>query len=232
MVVGSGMMAQAFSSYAHSPQTVIFASGVSNSLETDSRAFSREQSLLSEVRNANPQALLVYFSTCSIEDADRRNTPYVKHKLAMESFLANSPGKWLVFRLPLVIGHGHRGATFAQFLYQKISKGESFEIWENATRYPIDIDDVLAVAREFIDHRQSFNQRINVVLRSYPAMEFVRIMEKIVGKQARYVRVDRGIHQEIFCPEVIQLAEKIKLDYSDSYLERILRKYFAPRTLQ
>src|SRR5882672_4521886 len=161
MVVGSGMMAQAFSAYAKNPRIVIFASGVSDSLETDSRAFSREQSLLAEVRNANSRALLVYFSTCSIEDAERRNTPYVKHKLAMESYLAKFPGQWLVFRLPLVIGHGHRGATFAQFLYRKISRGESFEVWANATRYPIDVDDVLAVAREFIEHRQSFNRRIN-----------------------------------------------------------------------
>ena len=227
MVVGSGMMAQAFSSYANNMRTVIFASGVSNSLETDPREFSREQNLLTEVRNANPQALLVYFSTCSVEDADRRNTPYVRHKLAMESFLANSPGKWLVFRLPLVIGRGHRGATFARFLYQKISEGKSFEIWVNATRYPIDVADVLIVAQEFIENRKIFNERINVALRSYPAMEFVRIMEEIVGKKACYVQVDRGVHQEILCPEVIQLAEKFHLDYSDDYLERVLRKYFA-----
>jgi nucleoside-diphosphate-sugar epimerase len=227
MVVGSGMMAQAFSCYAKDMRTVIFASGVSNSLETDPHAFSREQNLLAEVRNANPQALLVYFSTCSIEDAERRNTPYVKHKLAMESFLENSRGNWLVFRLPLVIGRGHRGATFAQFLYQKIAGGESFEIWANATRYPIDVEDVLIVAQEFIENRQIFNQRINVALRSYPAMEFVRVMEEIVGKKARYVQVDRGAHQEIFCPEVIQLAARLHLDCSGSYLERVLRKYFA-----
>lgn len=227
MVVGNGMMAQAFSGYAQSTRIVIFASGVSNSLETDPREFSREQNLLAEVRNANPQALLVYFSTCSVEDADRRNTPYVRHKLAMESFLASSPGKWLVFRLPLVIGRGHRGATFAQFLYQKISGGQSFEIWANATRYPIDVDDVLMVAQEFIEIRQISNQRINIALRSYPAMEFVRVMEAIAGRKARYLKVDKGAHQEIVCPEVIQLADKFHLDYSDDYLERVLRKYFA-----
>ena len=227
MVVGSGMMAQAFSSYAENPRTVIFASGVSNSLERDPHAFSRERNLLAAVRNANPEALLVYFSTCSIEDADRRNTPYVKHKLAMESLLANAPGKWLVFRFPLVIGRGHRGATFAQFLYRKISEGKSFEIWTNATRYPLDIDDVLRVAQEFIENRQIVNQRINVALRSYPVSEFVRVMEQIVGKKANYVQVERGAHQEIVCPEVIPLAEKFHLDYTDGYLERVLRKYFA-----
>lgn len=227
MVVGSGMMARAFSSYAESLRIVIFASGVSNSLETDPRAFARERSLLAEVRNANPQALLVYFSTCSIEDADRRNTPYVKHKQAMESFLADSPGPWLVFRLPLVIGQAHRGATFAQFLHQKISEGKSFEIWANATRYPIDVEDVLRVAREFIENRQIANQRVNIALRSYPVSEFVRVMEEIVGKRARCVRVEKGAHQEILCPEVVQVAEKFHLDYSDGYLERVLRKYFS-----
>ena len=227
MVVGSGMMAQAFPDYAESTRTVIFASGVSNSLETDPRAFAREQALLADVRNANPQALLVYFSTCSIEDADRKNTPYVRHKLAMESFLEMSPGNWLIFRLPLVIGRGHRGATLAQFLYRKISEGKPFEIWANATRYPIDVDDVSAIAQEFIERREFFNRRINIALRSYPVMEFVRIMEKIVSKEARYVPVDRGAHQEIICPEVDQMADKFHIDASDGYLERVLRKHFA-----
>src|SRR5260221_126460 len=100
MVVGSGMMAQAFPDYAESTRTVIFASGVSNSLESDPRAFAREQVLLEEARRTNPEALLVYFSTCNIEDADRKNAHYARHKFAMESFLEKSPGKWLIFRLP------------------------------------------------------------------------------------------------------------------------------------
>lgn len=227
MVVGSGMLAQAFSHYAESAQTVIFASGVSNSLETDPLTFSREKTLLADVRSANPQALLVYFSTCSIEDTERANTPYVKHKLAIETFLATSPGKWLVFRLPLVIGRGHRGATLAQFLYQKISKGEHFEIWAHATRYPLDVDDVLRIANEFIENLQFVNQRLNIALRSYPVIEFVRIMEDILGQKGRYLEVKKGTHQEISCPEMAQLAKKIPLDYSDSYLSRTLRKYFV-----
>ncbi len=227
MVVGSGMMAQAFPEYAESARTVIFASGVSNSLETDPRAFTREQVLLERVRSANPEALLVYFSTCNIEDAHRKNADYARHKFAMESLLKKSPGQWLIFRLPLVIGRGHRGATLAQFLYRKISDGQSFEVWKDATRYPIDVDDMAAIARSFINRPDFFNRRINIALDWYPVTEFVRIMEDIVGRKARSIEVNRGAHQEIPCPEVMQLADQLHIDRSEGYLERVLRKYFT-----
>ena len=118
MVVGNGMMAEAFSTFRNNDRVVIFASGVSNSLEKDPVAFIREKNLLLRTREENAEKLLVYFGTCSVDDPDRRDTPYVRHKLEMEELLANSAGSWMVLRLPLAIGPGHRGPTLAQYLYE------------------------------------------------------------------------------------------------------------------
>lgn len=227
MVVGDGMMASSFSAFRGNERVVVYAAGVSNSLETDPAAFAREATRLQQVREAHPGKLMVYFGTCSVDDADRRDTPYVAHKLMMESLLERHGAPWIVLRLPLAIGPGRRGHTLAPYLYERITRGESFEVWEHSTRYPVDVADVLRIARRIIDVSANWNRRINVALRPFPVPEFVRIMESIVGKPAVYTRVPRGRHYAIDCPEVRALARELELDYSERYLERVLRKYFA-----
>ena len=227
MIVGNGMMAKAFSAFAADPAVVIFASGVSNSLESSSRAFQRERDLLLRTREAHPQALLVYFGTCSVHDPDRRNTPYVRHKLDMEAVLAASPHPWLVLRLPLALGPEHRSPTLGNFLHGRISRNEAFEVWAGSTRYPIDVQDVLRIAARLISDRSTWNRVIDVALRHFAILDFVRALERITGKTARYNVVQKGAHYELHCPEVAALAGELHLDFSEGYLERVLRKYFS-----
>jgi len=227
-VIGAGMMARAFARLRTRRSVVVCASGVSNSLETDPTQFERERQVLEEVRKAHPDALLLYFGTCSVYDPDRIDTPYVQHKLRMEeALLAGSRGGYLVLRLPLVIGPSERAKTLPSFLHARIRNGESFEVWSRAMRYPIDVDDVLRVAARFVDEPAMINRRINVALRAYRVMDFVRIMERIVGREARVDLIDKGGSYEVSCPELRELDAELQLDRSEQYLERVLRKYFA-----
>lgn len=229
MVVGNGMLAKAFSGFCDDDRVLIFASGVSNSLETDGGAFDREKSQLLKTRQAHSDKLFVYFGTCSVYDLDRRETPYVAHKLELEAVLEQSGMPWMVLRLPLAIGPGQSGQTLAPFLYQRISQGAPFEIWKDATRYPVDVADVLRIGRRFIDSCALWNRRINVALRAFPVLEFVRVMESILGKAAVYHLVPKGRHYVIHCPEVEAVARELDLDFSKGYLDRVLRKYFSAR---
>lgn len=229
MIVGSGMMARAFAAFGPDPRTLIFASGVSNSLEADPAAFRRERDLLERTRAAHPEALLVYFGTCSVHDPDRRDTPYVRHKLAMESLLERLGGDWMVLRLPLAIGPSHRSPTLAQFLHDRISRGEPFEVWANAIRYPIDVDDARRIAERLVADPAARNRRIEVALRPFPVSAFVRAMEAVVGKPARCSYTQRGEPYTLECPEATRLAAELGLDIGEGYLERVLGKYFAPR---
>jgi glycosyltransferase involved in cell wall biosynthesis/nucleoside-diphosphate-sugar epimerase len=227
VVVGDGMMAKAFAAFAQEPGVVIFASGVSDSTEISAAAFKREEELLRRIREQHPGALLVYFGTCSVHDPDSRDTPYVAHKLRMESILENAPGPWLVLRLPLAIGPGHRGRTLARFLHQRIVRQEPFQIWGGATRYPIDVEDVVRIARRLIGERSNWNRRINIALQSFPVHEFVRAMEAVTGMRANFTLLPKGHHYALECPEVVRLADDLQLDFSPGYLERVLRKYYA-----
>lgn len=227
MVVGHGMMARAFSVFRDRAEIVIFASGVSNSLESDPVAFDREAALLEQTRADHSGALLVYFGTCSVDDPERRKTPYVQHKLRMESLLVASSGPWLVLRVPLAIGRNPGGRTLAQFLYERIVRGEAFEVWEGAARFPIDVDDVLRIGSRLIADQAMWNRRINIALRRFAVLDFVHVMEGIVGKKAVYNVVRKGRSFDLDCPEVRAMAGALNLDLSEHYLERVLRKYFG-----
>lgn len=226
MVIGHGMMAKAFAAFLSEAEVVIFASGVSDSFESRREAFEREAKLLPRLREENPDKLVVYFGTCSVADPDRLRTPYVQHKLEMESLLQDSNGPWMVFRLPLAIGPIHQSRTLAQFLYEEILNERHFEVWEHATRYPIDVADAFRIASLFIGQRSMWNRRIDLALRSFRILDFVRSMENIVGKTARYQLVPKGRHYELSCPEVMGVARDLNLDFSDLYLDRVLEKYF------
>jgi nucleoside-diphosphate-sugar epimerase len=227
VVIGAAMMARAFTRLRTRRWVVVCASGVSNSFETDPAQFERERHVLEEERKARPDALLPYFGTCSVYHPDRIDTPYVQHKLRTEALLAESRGDYLVLRLPLVIRPSERAKTLPSFLHARIRNGESFEVWSRAMRYPIDVDDVVRIAARFVDEPALINRRINVALRPYPVMDFVRIMERIVGREARVVLRDKGGTYEVSCPELQELHAKLQLDRSEQYLERVLRKYFA-----
>jgi nucleoside-diphosphate-sugar epimerase len=226
MVVGDGMMARAFSAFRDRADVVIFASGVSNSLEIDPAAFDREMELLKRIRADNPGALLVYFGTCSVDDPERRDTPYVQHKLKMETMLSVSERPWLVLRVPLAIGRNPRSRTLAQFLHERTLSGQPFEVWEGAARYPIDVDDVFRIGSQFINDPAMWTRCINVALRAFPVRDFVRVMEGIIGRKANYALVRKGQHYKLDCPEILQVASELNLDLSERYLERVLHKYF------
>lgn len=227
MIIGNGMMAQAFSTFRDDPRVLIFASGISDSLESRAEAFVREKSLLTRAREEHAEKLLVYFGTCSVDDPGRACTPYVEHKLHMETLLKLSPHPWMVLRLPLAIGPGRRGTTLAPFLYDRISRGETFEVWEHATRYLVDVADALRIAARFIRAPELWNRRINVALRAFPVLEFVRVMEGILRRRAVYTLVPKGRHYQIRCPEVAAVSGKLNIDRSNRYLERVLDKYFG-----
>jgi nucleoside-diphosphate-sugar epimerase len=227
MIVGSGMMAQAFSAFRGDDEVLVFASGVADSLETRAEAFARERDLLQKTRAAFPEKLLVYFGTCSVEDPDRRESPYTAHKLEMEAILERSGSPWMVLRLPLAIGPGRRGRTLAPFLFDRISRGIRFGVWQHAIRYPIDVEDASRIAAAMILSRAFLNRRINVALRAYPVLAFVEAMENIVGKRAVYEVLPKGTHYAIHHPELDEMAPGLALDLTEQYLDRVLRKYFS-----
>ena len=75
MIVGNGLIAKAFDNFKDD-KVIIFASGVSNSLEQRKQEFDREENILSNVINENPEKKIVYFSTCYFNDIRKKKVCY------------------------------------------------------------------------------------------------------------------------------------------------------------
>ena len=102
MVEGSGLLANTFRSFKDNSDVIIFASGVSNSGCIDSVQFKRELNLVSKYKTS--KKLFVYFSTSSIEDPFLKGSLYIKHKLEIEFYIKANFQRYLIVRLPNVVG--------------------------------------------------------------------------------------------------------------------------------
>jgi nucleoside-diphosphate-sugar epimerase len=161
MVVGSGMIAKAFHHYSNNDEIVIFASGVSNSKEEDDLAFEKEKNLLLSTRFNNVNKKFIYFSTVSVDDKSLSNSKYIKHKIDMENVLSAIFSNYIIFRLPNIIGNTNNNNTFFNFFKNKIKNNEEIQIQKDASRYIIDMDDIVNYLQPIIDSKLK-NKTINV----------------------------------------------------------------------
>ncbi len=226
MIVGNGFLASAFADdYLHTSDVLIFASGVSNSLENDSAAFMRERTLLRQMLGTKKQ--IVYFGTCSLYDPDLEQTPYVMHKREMENIVRESPC-YTIFRLPQLVGKSHNTNTLANFINAKITKNEHFSIWGNATRNLIDISDVTLIVKALLSDEKYLTQTINIACpTSLPILKIVKIFELVLGKNAHYSVVDKGGNYSIDVNLAEDVAKKVGINFDEAYVERIVSKYYG-----
>ena len=229
MLIGSGLLAQAFApTFSDREDVCIYAAGVSNSSCTDPQEFQRERMRLADaLHQARHVDAFVYFGTCSVADPEAQNTPYVQHKLAMEQLVSAHP-RHLILRLPQVAGNTPNPHTLLNFLYARISRSEAFQLWSNAKRSIIDVDDVAAIFRQLIAKDTLRNVTINIANpTSYPMMDIVRAMEKAVGKHAVYAVFERGSGYPIDIQAIFPVLDMAGVKFDKDYLERVIGKYYG-----
>lgn len=117
-IVGNGNIAKALKDREGA---IFFASGVSNSNETDWNAFNREYLLLlDQPRNK----CLFYFSSIQLFE---KNTPYFKHKQTIERMIDDVFDNYNIIRIGN-IDWDQNPNTFLNFIRNKIKNGEEFLI--------------------------------------------------------------------------------------------------------
>lgn len=229
MIIGSGLLAQAFTPvFSQREDVCIYAAGVSNSGCADKREFARErQRLVDALQQVTHVDVFVYFGTCSVADPEAQNTPYVQHKLAMEQLVSAHP-RHLILRLPQVAGKTPNPHTLLNFLYARIARSEAFSLWKNARRNIIDVDDMVAITSQLIADKAARNITRNIANPvSYPMADIVSAMEHAVGKRAIYDVVERGSEYLIDNCAILSVLDKAAVKFGDGYLERIINKYYG-----
>lgn len=215
MIIGNGLLANAFRIYENDDNILIFASGVSNSKETKQSEFDREFGLLCSFKNSNKK--LVYFSTTSINDKSLSKTDYIKHKIKIENYIKKNFKNYLIFRLPNVIGKTENKHTSFNFFKEKIFNGEEIEIQKSAIRYFIDIDDISITLPYMIPIYN--NLTINVAFENKSSiLSIINIIEDIMNKKANYKIIEGGfdytINNKLFLKIVDSIGHKVEKNYN------------------
>lgn len=227
MVIGNGMIAKEFENYRIDERIVIFASGVSDSTNTDNREFEREKNLIIETLHAGKGKLFVYFSTCSIDDASMQSSAYVQHKIKMEGLIMGNHMPYIIFRLTNPVGKTNNTHTVVNFFIKNITEKHQFAVWKNATRNLIDIDHLYLICNEILQKRLFINSIVNIANpKNYPVVFIIENIEKQFAIAGNYALIDKGGGPLINTVNIEPLFKKYNINFDEHYLSNLLQKYF------
>ena len=225
MIIGNGLIANLFREHDRE-NVVFFASGVSNSLETEKSAFLREEDLLRKTLEENSDKIFIYFSTCSIYDSSKNGSPYVNHKLKMEQIVEELADQFLILRVSNAVGKGGNPNLLMNYLVNAFHQEKEITVHTLATRNLIDADDVKNITLKFINEN-SFNKIINVAyLENFSTIQILEILEKHFNKTAKTSLVKSGQSYLISIPEAEAYFAENKLTEKKEYLLRIIKRYY------
>lgn len=227
MVIGNGMIANRFINYKNDENIIIFASGVSNSKDKTKQNFEREFALLKQTVTDNPAKQLVYFSTCSIDDQDLKNAPYVVHKIEIERFIKGNVAGYYIFRISNLAGVSNNPYTLLNFFVFNILHQHPFTIWKKASRNIIGIDDMFKLVNYFLQEKMAINSVINIANpKNYSVPYIITTIEEHLHKKGIYNEVERGDDYNIDISIIEPIIEKLKILFNDNYPDLLLKKYY------
>lgn len=228
MVIGKGLVANAFDRYIKDDRYLVFASGVSNSANKDEAHFEREANLLAEALQKNREKVFIYFSTCSLYDPLLVGRPYVKHKLSMENMIKEQHDHFHIFRVSNLAGKTNNPHTVLNFFYQHITSGTAFQIWKYAARNIIDIDDAVTICDYIIRNDLFVNETINIANpHNYPVMFIIETLERVLGKRGGYDMIEKSSIPEINTETIKPVIDVLNIQFDEGYLHRTLKKFYS-----
>ena len=216
MVIGNGLIANIFTEYKNSDSVLIFASGVSNSMEISDDSYKREFDIIKTYEDIDMK--FVYFSTTNINNDGK----YFKHKKKVENYIIENFKNYLIFRLPNVVGFGGNNNNMFNFFKKSIINGDEI-IVKNVLKSLIDIDDVLFICNNLMNYN---NRIFNIsYIELMNVLSIVEEMSKIF-KTKPIIKLDLSKpHRDIIdnSDEVEVLIDE-RIDRND-YIKKIINKY-------
>ena len=231
-IIGTGFLSKNFNKYKEFFKELnicVYAAGVSNSLCKDSKLLEKDKKRLYDFSNKiNKNKVLLYFSTCTLNDPSRNQNPYIINKLEIENFIKKNFEKYLIIRLPEVVGKTNNNNTLINFLFKKIKEKEIFDLWTKASRSVIGIDDVTKILIDLLSNKKHENKTINIANpKKYSIKYIVNVIEDLTALKARYNLVNKGEENwEIDISQIINSIKNCKIEFNKNYLRNILKTYF------
>jgi nucleoside-diphosphate-sugar epimerase len=222
MIIGNGLVANAFKKYFYDKNILIFASGVSNSSEKNLKKFLREKNLIKKF--INKKYKIIYFSSFSIEESTY-HTKYIKHKIFMEQFISKAK-KFLIFRLPQLAGNSTNPHTLMNNICSQINQKKVVTVFLNQSRNIIDINDVVKIV-DFYLKKKVNNKIINIGnIKYYKVIYLVKILKKHFKKNVKLNIIFKKKNNEV---KKINPGLNLKLRktiFKKNYLKNLIKKYY------
>ena len=231
MVVGKGLLAKAFHQYNNDDSVVIFASGISNSKQVITDEYEREKKLLTETIKTN-HAKFIYFSTCSVYDQSLSNSPYVLHKKEIEKYIQRYAKNYVIFRLPIVVSNSPNPHTLTNYLFNAIGNNETILVYLRASRYLIDVDDVVLLISKLLKKTEVNNTIIDITFDNrITVLEIVSVFENILNKKAKYELMEEGDCYFVDNAKMRSLIHELSFSVPTSYNHELIEKYYGTKKL-
>ena len=150
----------------------------------------------------------------------------------MEQLIKNNFNKYIIVRLPEIIGFNTNKKNLINFLYQKIINNFRFRLWDNAKRNIIDIDDAIKIFFYFVNKIRKYkkiNLEVNIAnTRFYRVQNIVKVIEKITLKKAIYSKIRTGyLYWNIKNTFNLRVFNNLNIRFDKNYLEKVLKKYYS-----
>jgi nucleoside-diphosphate-sugar epimerase len=221
MIIGSGLIAKSFINFKNQDDKIIFASGVSNSLEENDLEYQREINLLKSVLKKNSNKKIIYFSTTSIFNIKSK---YTNHKLEIEKFITQNFNNYCIYRLPQIVGKGGNRNNLINFLKQSIIDTKQIIIFTNSLRSILDIEDLVVLCSQTCDLKDK--NILNIAGIQFSKIEdIVKIIsEKLNMNPILSFRREKQDCYIINSDEIDTAIKKLNIN-SNNYIQNIINKY-------
>jgi nucleoside-diphosphate-sugar epimerase len=223
VIIGNGLIAKSFKDFEFFRETLVLASGVSNSKETRESEYLREANIIKRETARHAGAHVIYFSTCSL--CNGANTPYTRHKQEMERLVSTSAKSFHIFRLPQVVGVV-KNATLVSYLVESVMHGKHLNIQRAAKRYLIDVIDVARISCLIANSEVGINSVQNITSAvCVPVLDIAIVIADILGIDLNYSCFDSGDDQTVDLTFMRNLLPPDDIIFLNDYWRLVLRNY-------
>lgn len=122
---------------------------------------------------------LIYFSSLSLYDTSLSNDPYVLFQKRTENWIQGNIENYNIFRLPILVGDLNEN-NLISYIHNCIIEDKTINIFNNATRYIMDIDDVIDfVFNNFTKENKIINMYISKPISIH---NIITCLSKLINK--------------------------------------------------
>lgn len=230
-VIGNGFIGSNFKKILLPKKFIIYAAGVSNSNCRIKSHYKREINQIKRfISKINSKRIFIYISSVSVENKMLKKDRYVKNKLIIESIIKNNVKKYIIIRLPQIVGKNKNKHTLTNYIFDKLKNTKKFSLWKNSKRNLIDIDDVVLIVKNYLKDNPRLNNVLNIYNPNSVSVKYIlKVFEKILKKKVKFVELNKKnkntnlkyLKKKTFLPK-----KYYKIINGKNYVYNVLKKYY------